>query len=139
MAGTQVVVGTRHGIAKKLLAGRQTERHVLEKFAMHVGRKGAFRNQRPPGRIARVTRRHIRRTLLSNRRPDPIRAHEQIRLNDFAIGKMRVDSVPTLPELRQSAPTMILSWRKSVPQEAIDAFPGCKHLRTMDFMCQAPL
>ena len=34
---------------------------------------------------------------------------------------------------------MIVSWRKGVPQEAIDAFPGRKHLRTIDFMRQASL
>jgi hypothetical protein len=34
---------------------------------------------------------------------------------------------------------MIVSWRKGVPQEAIDAFPGRKHLRAIDFMRQASL
>ena len=29
---------------------------------------------------------------------------------------------------------MIVSWRKGIPQEAIDALPGRKHLRTIDFM-----
>ena len=52
---------------------------------------------------------------------------------------MRANSVRILRELRQAAPAMIVSWRKGVPQEAIDALPGRKHLRTIDFMRQASL
>ena len=59
-------------------------------------------------RIAGVKRRHIRRTLLSHRRTDAVGAHQQIRLDVFAIGKMRVDSVRVCVN-RQSAPAMIVT------------------------------
>ena len=41
MAGPQIVVGAGDRIAEKLLAGRQAEHHVLERFAVDVGRHRA--------------------------------------------------------------------------------------------------
>ena len=139
VAGPQIIVGPGHRIAEKLLARRQREGHEREQVAMHVGRKIAFRNQRPPGAIAGIERQHLRGALLAHGGANAVGAHQQIRAQRFTIGKMRLHPIRALREVGQPAPAVIVLRRKGVAQQPIDALPGGEYLRTFDFFGQAAL
>ena len=70
---------------------------------------------------------------------DAIGADQQIRLDDFAIGKNRPHLALILDELRQSFAAMIMRGRQGVAQQAVKPLPCRRHLRTFDVVRNAPL
>ena len=139
MAGPQIVVRARHRIAEKLLARRQPERHEFEQLAMGGGRNGAFRDQRAPGGIAGIERRRARQGLLAHGGADAVGAHQQVRMQRFAVGKMRRHRIRALGEAGEPASAVIARGRKGVPQQAVHALPGGEHLRAMHLLGQPAL
>src|SRR5262245_3987800 len=138
VAGTKIIIGSRDRVAEELLTWWQGERHEREQLAMHIGRKVAFRNKRPPRRVAGIAWTDVRQALLPNGRTDPVGADKQLGINGFAIGKMRADTARILLELRQAASAMIVRRRKRIAQETIDALPSRQHLRACVLVREPP-
>ena len=89
MAGTQIVVRSRHRIAEQLLARRQREGHIFEQFVMDIGRKIALCDQRAPGAVAGIERHGLWQHLLAHRRARAVGADQEIGRDRLAIGKAR--------------------------------------------------
>src|SRR5215475_13830593 len=108
MPWPEIVIGARHWISEKLFARWQTERHEVEQCAVHIWRKCLFADQCAPGTVAGIAWRHMRKTLLTHRRTDAVCTDQQIRVDDFAIGKMRADFILVLLKFREAPPAVIM-------------------------------
>src|SRR5262249_57764199 len=120
--------------AEELFARRQCERHELEQCLVYLWRKCLFADQCAPSTIAGISRRDMRKALLTHRRADSIRTDQQIRLDDFAIRKMPSDPIVVLFKFRETSPTVIVIGRECIAQQTVNALPGGQHLWTFGFV-----
>ena len=89
--------------------------------------------------IAGIERRRARQGLLAHGGADAVGAHQQVRMQRFAGGKMRRHRIRALGEAGEPASAVITLGRKGVPQQAVHALPGREHLWAMHLLGQPAL
>ena len=136
----KVVTGPADRIAKHLLAGGQAEGEVFEEVAVHVGRKGALRDERRARRRSRHraaarSGRSCARTL----GPEPVRRDEEVARLARAVGEVGHDLARALLDPCELLAEAIMLIGKAVPQHPEELVPGGRDLRAGVLADDAPV
>src|SRR5205814_198059 len=88
----------------------------------------AFRQQRAPRDITRITRCDIWQELLPHGRANAVGPDNKIGLNFRSIAELRDGGMISLHKVSQAPAAVIMHRRKGIAQEPEYAFPGCHDL-----------
>src|SRR6476661_10172574 len=128
LAGAQVVVESGDWVGDHLLARWQVEREQwidrVERVRCEVG----FVRRAAPDVVAGIDRLHVWSHLPAHTRPNSVAADENIRMLDALAGKLHAHSALILVDPCEIPSEMITGLVDGLPQEPLQAIPGCEDL-----------
>jgi hypothetical protein len=74
--------------------------------------------------------------LLADRRADAVGSNEEVRFDNFAIGKMHPDAISALSKFGHSTAAMVAIGREGIAQQSVDPFPCCQDLWAAELMSE---
>ena len=129
MPGSDVRVRSRNEVNQDVSAGTGFgKRECIVEKGFEVGSSFRLFKRAPPGDVAGVVWKHIRKQAPAYFRVRSVSGDEQVALDDPTVRKRRRDAVSRLRRNRKLRTGMVAVIRKHSTQSLVDCFPRCELL-----------